>query len=67
VAIEQLSGNLRDYTTLHVGGGAKQILRVSTDQELIDLVRDFDQAGEPLLILGGEVTLCAQTLIFRAR
>jgi UDP-N-acetylmuramate dehydrogenase len=53
VAIEQLSGNLRDYTTLHVGGGAKQILRVSTDQELIDLVRDFDQAGEPLLILGG--------------
>jgi UDP-N-acetylmuramate dehydrogenase len=53
VAAEQLLGNLRDYTTLHVGGVAKQLIRVTTDQELIDLVLDHDQRGERLLILGG--------------
>lgn len=53
VGIEELSGTLRDHTTLHVGGGAQQIVRVTTDQELIDLVRNIDQQGEQLLILGG--------------
>ena len=53
VAIEELAGTLRDHTTLHVGGGAQQIVRVTTDQELIDLVRKIDQQGEQLLILGG--------------
>ena len=53
MAIERLQGNLREHTSLHVGGGAKQLVRVSTDQELIDLVLDLDRRGEPLLILGG--------------
>lgn len=53
MAIEQLAGNLCDYTTLHVGGAAKRIVGVSTDQELTDLVFDLDQRNEPLLILGG--------------
>ena len=53
MAIEKLTGTLRDHTTLHVGGGAQQIVRVTTDQELIDLVRNLDQQGEQLLILGG--------------
>jgi UDP-N-acetylmuramate dehydrogenase len=53
MTIERLEGNLRDHTTLHVGGGAKQLVRVSTDQEIIDLVHDLDARGEPLLILGG--------------
>ena len=53
MAIERLQGNLREHTSLHVGGGANQFVRVSTDQELIDLVLDLDRRGEPLLILGG--------------
>ncbi len=48
MGIEELSGTLRDHTTLHVGGGAQQIVRVTTDQELIDLVRNIDQQGEQL-------------------
>ena len=53
MAIEVLAGTLRDHTTLRVGGGAQLIVRVTTDQELIDLVRNIDQGGERLLILGG--------------
>lgn len=53
MAIERLEGNLREHTSLRVGGGAKQLVRVSTDQELVDLVHDLDRRGEPLLILGG--------------
>jgi len=53
MAIERLRGNLREHTSLHVGGGAKELVRVSTDEELIDLVLDLDRRGEPLLILGG--------------
>ena len=53
MTIERLEGNLREHTSLRVGGGAKQLVRVSTDQELVDLVHDLDQRGEPLLILGG--------------
>jgi UDP-N-acetylmuramate dehydrogenase len=53
MAIERLEGYLREHTSLRVGGGAKQLVRVSTDQELIDLVLDLDRRSEPLLILGG--------------
>lgn len=53
MAIEKLGGNLRDYTTMRVGGGARQIVRATTDRELIDLVAELDQKSEPLLILGG--------------
>lgn len=53
MAIERFEGNLRQHTSLRVGGGAKQLVRVSTDQELVDLVHDLDRRGEPLLILGG--------------
>lgn len=53
MAIERLQGNLREHTTLHVGGGVKQFVRVSTDEELIDLVLDLDRRSEPVLILGG--------------
>ena len=52
MTIERLEGKLCEYTSLRVGGGARQLVRVSTDQELIDLVHDLDQRREPLLILG---------------
>ncbi|MCC6498206.1 MAG: UDP-N-acetylmuramate dehydrogenase [Propionibacteriaceae bacterium] len=46
---ERLSG----HTTLRVGGPAKAWAEPETEAELIGLVRDADEAGEPLLILGG--------------
>ena len=44
---------LADYTTLHLGGPARAFTRASTEDELIAAVRAADDAGEPLLILGG--------------
>lgn len=62
MTIEQLSGNLREHTTLRVGGEARALVRVSTEQELIDLVLDLDRRDEPVLILGGgSNVVCAES------
>jgi UDP-N-acetylmuramate dehydrogenase len=42
-----------DYTTLRVGGPARRLVRAETDAELIEAVLAADDAGEPLLVLGG--------------
>jgi UDP-N-acetylmuramate dehydrogenase len=42
-----------DLTTLRVGGDMDTLVRTSTEAELIDAVRAADDAGEPVLILGG--------------
>lgn len=44
---------LADYTTLRVGGPARRLVRAETDAELIEAVLAADDAGEPLLVLGG--------------
>jgi UDP-N-acetylmuramate dehydrogenase len=44
---------LADYTTLRLGGPAARFVRASTEDALVGAVRDADQAGEPLLVLGG--------------
>jgi UDP-N-acetylmuramate dehydrogenase len=44
---------LADYTTLRVGGPARRLVRAETDAELIEAVLAADEAGEPLLVLGG--------------
>lgn len=44
---------LADLTTLRVGGPADAYLEASSEAELIDAVRAADDAGEPLLVLGG--------------
>lgn len=44
---------LADYTTLGLGGPARRFVRATSVAELIDAVREADQAGEPLLVLGG--------------
>ena len=44
---------LADHTTFHVGGPARRLLVATTQQELIDMVRAADAAGEPLLVLSG--------------
>jgi len=44
---------LADYTTIGLGGPARDFVRAGTRQELVDAVRAADARGEPVLILGG--------------
>ncbi|GAA4831532.1 UDP-N-acetylmuramate dehydrogenase [Luteimicrobium xylanilyticum] len=44
---------LADLTTLRVGGDVDTYVETSTEAELIDVIRSADDAGEPLLVLGG--------------
>ena len=48
-----MSESLRDYTTLHIGGPAKNFVHARTESELIEAVSAADSAGEPVLIIGG--------------
>ena len=45
--------DLADYTTLGLGGPAKNFVAPATEADLIDAVRAADAAGEPVLLLGG--------------
>jgi UDP-N-acetylmuramate dehydrogenase len=44
---------LADLTTLAVGGPIDRLLEVTDADELVAAVRDADEAGRPLLVLGG--------------
>ncbi|WP_346844832.1 UDP-N-acetylmuramate dehydrogenase [uncultured Rothia sp.] len=44
---------LKNIVTAEVGGAAKNYVRASTEQEIIDAVSAADYAGEKLLIVGG--------------
>ena len=45
---------LRDRTTLRLGGGpARRWVTATTETELVEAVRAADDAGEPVLVLGG--------------
>jgi UDP-N-acetylmuramate dehydrogenase len=44
---------LSDHTTLRLGGPARAWVHATTDDELVDAVRRADEAGEPVLVLGG--------------
>jgi UDP-N-acetylmuramate dehydrogenase len=44
---------LSDHTTLRLGGPAERFLEVGAADELISAVRAADDAGEPVLVLGG--------------
>lgn len=44
---------LADLTTLAVGGPIERLLEVESSEELVAAVRDADEAGTPLLLLGG--------------
>ena len=44
---------LRDHTTLRLGGPARRWVTASTEAELVEAVRSADDAGEPVLVLGG--------------
>ncbi|GAA1974964.1 UDP-N-acetylmuramate dehydrogenase [Isoptericola halotolerans] len=45
--------NLSDLTTLRVGGPAGEYVEATTEAELIEAVRSADDAGTPLLVVGG--------------
>ena len=45
--------DLRDHTTLRLGGPARRWVRTTTEAELVEAVRAADEAGEPVLVLGG--------------
>ena len=44
---------LRDHTTLRLGGPARDWVRAETQKDLIEAVRRADDAGGPVLVLGG--------------
>ncbi|PUA82590.1 UDP-N-acetylmuramate dehydrogenase [Nocardioides currus] len=44
---------LADHTTLRLGGPARDWVRATTEQELVDAVSAADAAGTPVLVLGG--------------
>ena len=44
---------LRDHTTLHLGGPATTWVEATTEAGLIEAVTEADAAGTPVLILGG--------------
>ena len=44
---------LARYTTLGLGGPARKFVSADTERDLIDAVRSADEAGEPVLVLGG--------------
>jgi UDP-N-acetylmuramate dehydrogenase len=44
---------LADLTTLRVGGPVERLVEVTDADELVAAVRDADEAGRPLLVLGG--------------
>lgn len=44
---------LSDVTTLRLGGPARAVVEATTEDELIDAVRSADEAGEPVLLVGG--------------
>jgi UDP-N-acetylmuramate dehydrogenase len=45
--------DLRDLTTLRLGGPAGRLVVATTDDELVEAVSAADAAGEPVLVLGG--------------
>ena len=44
---------LAGYTTMRVGGPARRLVTVTSTDELVDAVRECDDAEEPLLVLSG--------------
>jgi UDP-N-acetylmuramate dehydrogenase len=50
---------LANLTTLGVGGPIERLLEVADAAELVDAVRDADEAGRPLLLLGGGSNIVA--------
>ena len=44
---------LADLTTLRLGGPARELVHATTEQQLVEAVRDADESDVPLLLLAG--------------
>ena len=55
------------HTTMRVGGPAARMVVVETPDELVDAVREVDDADEPLLVMGGGSNLVVPTPVSPAR
>ncbi len=49
---EQNDVPIAGLTTLRLGGPARRLVVAESDEEVVDVVRDADSRGEPLLVLG---------------
>jgi UDP-N-acetylmuramate dehydrogenase len=45
--------DLAELTTLRLGGPARAVIDATTEEQLLDAVRITDEAGDPLLVVGG--------------
>jgi UDP-N-acetylmuramate dehydrogenase len=45
--------NLKDFTSLRIGGPAKNFVHATTEDELVNVVKAADAAGDEVLIIGG--------------
>jgi UDP-N-acetylmuramate dehydrogenase len=57
--LEQRDVPLAGLTTLRLGGPARRVLTATTDEDVVEAVRQADAGGEPLLVLGGGSNLVA--------
>jgi UDP-N-acetylmuramate dehydrogenase len=51
--IEEFDAPLAPLTTMRVGGPAARLVTVTSTDELVDAIREVDDAGEPLLVVSG--------------
>ncbi len=58
---------LSELTTLRLGGPAAELVRATTEEEVVEAVRDADQQGVPVLVLGGGSNLVVADAGFAGR
>lgn len=58
---------LSEHTTLRLGGPAAELVRATTEEQLVDAVRDADEHGVPVLVLGGGSNLVVADEGFEGR
>jgi UDP-N-acetylmuramate dehydrogenase len=59
--------DLRDHTTLRLGGPGRDWVRATTEAELVSAVADADAAGTPVLVLAGGSNLVVADSGFEGR
>ena len=59
--------DLRDHTTLRLGGPAREWVRATSEAELVEAVVEADSAGMPVLLLGGGSNLVVADAGFEGR
>ncbi|MDO5719197.1 MAG: UDP-N-acetylmuramate dehydrogenase [Actinomycetaceae bacterium] len=58
------SHELKDWTTLGIGGRAREVVLARTEDEIVDAVRQADEEGTEVLVLGGGSNLVVSSAPF---